>query len=467
MKGLISCVLAAAMLAAAAPAFADADKPTIYIAGDSVAQKYYPAQYPQTGWGQVLADCFTDEIVVDNRAIGGRGSKRFESEGRLGGIFDVIKPGDFLFIQFGIYETDKNNAEWNASAEAYKECLKTKYIYEAEKHGAIPVLLTPCAQAARDEKTGTFKETRTEYSTPTREAAKETGCSFIDINKIMTDTFNSMDKDEVLSCYMICEPLESAQKLAGKNDLSHFKEKGARLVAKLISEAVSECVPELAKYIKKTEVFTDISGHWAEADINKAREKGFVSGSGDGTFAPDADVTRAEFLKMAMNAAGIPGHGYRAGECLEAVDSDWYCFHLQSALDKGLIPAEITVSTAEAVEKTLAAATENKPAVTANITSYMCGFKAKLPITREEMAVIAVNCLVYAANQSGKKLEKSADKVVIEDTEVNGKYLTTVRDAYSYGLVNGMEGGTFRPKDNITRAQAVVIANRIAERIEK
>lgn len=67
-------------------------------------------------------------------------------------FFDSIKPCDFIFIQFGIYESDKNNEQWNASVEDYKDCIKTKYLDEASKRGAVPVLLTPCAQALWDEK---------------------------------------------------------------------------------------------------------------------------------------------------------------------------------------------------------------------------------------------------------------------------------------------------------------------------
>lgn len=468
MKRLLAFVVVATMLiVSAAPALASEDKPTIYIAGDSVAQKCYATQYPQVGWGQVFADCFNGEVTVSNYAISGRGTKRFEIEGRLDKIFESIVPGDFLFIQFGIYESNKDNEEWNASVEEYKECLKTKYIDEAEKHGAIPVLLTPCAQASWDEKAGKFKETRHEYSIATREVAEETSCKFIDINKIMTDSFNTMNKDEVLSLYMICEPLESIQKPSGKSDLSHFKEKGARFVTKLISNAIPECVPELAKYLKQTETFTDISGHWAEENIIIAQKGGLISVSDNGKFVPDSDVTRADFLEMAMNAAGIPGHGYREGECLEATDRDWYCFILQSALDKGLIPVEMTVTTIQPVERILSEATEENAAVTVNFISYMCGFKANLPITREEMAVIAVNCLLYAAKESDIKLEKTSGRVVIEDSEGNSAYFNTVKEAYSYGLIKDTDSGGFYPEDNLTRAQAVIIANRIAEKLRK
>ncbi|MFB9754568.1 S-layer homology domain-containing protein, partial [Paenibacillus hodogayensis] len=46
--------------------------------------------------------------------------------------------------------------------------------------------------------------------------------------------------------------------------------------------------------------FSDIAGHWAVSDINKAVQSGIVNGYGDGTFKPNNIVTRAEFVVMLM-----------------------------------------------------------------------------------------------------------------------------------------------------------------------
>lgn len=46
------------------------------------------------------------------------------------------------------------------------------------------------------------------------------------------------------------------------------------------------------------ETFTDIEGHWAEADINRATVAGWIKGVGDGKFNPDAYITRAEVMTL-------------------------------------------------------------------------------------------------------------------------------------------------------------------------
>ena len=45
-------------------------------------------------------------------------------------------------------------------------------------------------------------------------------------------------------------------------------------------------------------LFTDIDGHWAANQINRAAEKGWISGYPDGTFGPDRYITRAEAVTM-------------------------------------------------------------------------------------------------------------------------------------------------------------------------
>jgi lysophospholipase L1-like esterase len=72
--------------------------PTLWIAGDSTVK----SNSPMRGWGQDLGTYFDPQkINVVNRAIGGRSSRTFFTEGRWKEIEDALKPGDFVIIQFG------------------------------------------------------------------------------------------------------------------------------------------------------------------------------------------------------------------------------------------------------------------------------------------------------------------------------------------------------------------------------
>ena len=442
-----------------------AENPTIYIAGDSTAQTYnYETVYPQTGWGQMLGDYFTDEVKIENRAMAGRSSKSYDNDGRLDKILTEMCPGDYVFIQFGINDGAENKPERYISVEDYKKLITEKYMGEVEKRGGIPVLMTASAAGWWDEENNNFMESRQDYADPTREIAEETDCKFIDINRLMTDKWNTMDKNEVLSGYFVCEMLESKAYPVGTNDTTHMKAKGADLTASLVAEAVKTEIPELAQYLKGEETFTDIDGHWAETYIKALSDKGIVEGDGNGKFNPEDTVTRGEFLKMAMDAAGIVGHAYREGECLDAENSDWYCYYLQGALDKDLIPEKmIDNCEVEKVTKTLAEATEESEAVTADVNVYTGEFNGDTAITREEMAVIAMNCLSYAIKNSDEEMDITPFPSVVGfvDSDIYEEYVNSIDGAVSYGLVEGMGEGIFAPKDNLTRAQAATVINRL------
>lgn len=433
------------------------EKPTIYIAGDSTAQTYdYAKVYPQTGWGQVFSDYFTDGVAVENRSMGGRSSKSYNNDGRLDRILTEMRPGDYVFIQFGINDGAENKPERYISVEDYKTLITEKYMGEVTKRGGTPVLMTASAASWWDEENGKFSESRQDYADPTREIARDTGCAFIDANRIMTDAWNAMDKDDVLSGYFICEPLESKAYPAGTDDHTHLKAKGAKAVAKLIAEDIKTSVPGLAQYLKGKEVFTDISGHWGEEYIAALADKGLVDGMGDGKFAPDGTVTRAEFLKMAMDSAGIAGHAYRDGECLDAMNDDWYCYYLQGALDKDLIPKKMIENcSAEKVVKTLAEATEDKDAVTAEVNIYTGKFGGNTPISREEMAAI----LAEIALSPVGAVTMAPDFTDYND--ISADYQKSVNACVKAGLLSGMGDGTFAPKSNLTRAQAAVVVNKL------
>ena len=454
-----------------APRTEPGEKPTIFIAGDSTAQTYDQTKvYPQTGWGQVFHKMFTDDIIIENRSMGGRSSKSYNNDGRLDRILTELKPGDYVFIQFGINDGAQNKPERYISVEDYKTLITEKYIGETVKRGGIPVLMTASAASWWDEENNNFKESRADYADPTRQLAKETGVKFIDANRLMTDTWNTMDKNDVFDLYFVCEKLESKAYPTGTDDHTHLKEAGAMKVSQIIASAIPECVPELKKYLKGDENFSDIKNHWAYTYINALSSKGIIEGVGDNLFNPDGTVTRAEFLKMAMEASGISGHAYRENECLDAKNSDWYCYYLQGAIDNGLIPCQMieNASNMEKIDKVLSEATDEKEAVTATTFVYRgdgeLKFNGNSPITREEMAAIAVNCLSYALKNADNPLEITffESDAKFSDTDFNESYLNSIDAAVFYGLIEGMGDNTFAPKATLTRAQAATVTLKLS-----
>ena len=64
------------------------------------------------------------------------------------------------------------------------------------------------------------------------------------------------------------------------------------------AEFAAICARFSTRSVENSSSFSDISGHWAENEIERAAAFGWISGYPDGTFRPDARITRAEAMTM-------------------------------------------------------------------------------------------------------------------------------------------------------------------------
>ena len=202
--------------------------------------------------------------------------------------------------------------------------------------------------------------------------------------------------------------------------------------------------------------FTDTRGHWAENIIDDLADRNIVSGVSEKEFDPDGTVTRAEFLRMALGAAGIDTQTpYREGECLDVKKDAWYATSVQSALDKGLIPdAMIENFSVEIVTDE-----------TGSKAVYSGRFNAEQPILREEMAYIAQEAYQYSLDKDSiGNLENPVDLTFDDVNMISLWALDGVRHAYANDLVSGMDDDTFHPKETATRAQAATIIHNMIDR---
>lgn len=200
--------------------------------------------------------------------------------------------------------------------------------------------------------------------------------------------------------------------------------------------------------------FEDTKGHWAENTINRLADRGIVDGVSQNYFNPNGFITRAEYLKMMMNFSNIPTQPYRVGDCLDAKSTDWYADHLQSALDKGIIPREMIASYKAIIGDT-------------GGVKYTGAFNGDLAIEREEMAALTMHLYQYALTASDVNNMKPATGVSFGDTSsISVWALPSVKLAVAQGFIEGMEDGRFQPRENATRAQAATIIGRILDRQE-
>src|SRR5688572_23562301 len=73
--------------------------PTIYLIGDSTVRNFGENQ---RGWGTFLGEFLdTTKISVNNQAMAGRSTRTFIKEKRWAKVDSMLKPGDFVMMQFG------------------------------------------------------------------------------------------------------------------------------------------------------------------------------------------------------------------------------------------------------------------------------------------------------------------------------------------------------------------------------
>ena len=163
---------------------------------------------------------------------------------------------------------------------------------------------------------------------------------------------------------------------------------------------------------------SDISNHWAKVQIEDWMDKGLVNGYPDGTFRPDNNITRAEFMVLVNGA-----FGYSVKVSIDYVDvtaNDWYF---------------------DAVAKAKAAG---------YITGYADGtVKPNNPISREEAAVVIMKVKKLVQNETAA--DKFTDASSISEWSKGG-----IGAAVANGIMSGYPDGTFQASNSITRAEAVV-----------
>ena len=199
-----------------------ADVPTIFLMGDSTVCDQ-PSE-PWNSWGQMLPRFFKPEIAVANHAESGETVADSLRAQRFEKIFSLMKPGDYLFVQFG--HNDMKNHAANA-LEIYKSDLK-QIVDRTRKLGGTPVLVT-----SMERKNGVEQDTLMGYPQTVRDVAKEKNCALIDLNAMSKVFYKALGSD-----------IDKAFQ-----DGTHHNNYGSYELAKCVVEGIRKANLPLAKCI--------------------------------------------------------------------------------------------------------------------------------------------------------------------------------------------------------------------------
>ena len=233
--------------------------PTVFVVGDSTA-----SNGARNGWGDPLADYFDPaKINARNRALGGRSSRSFITEGHWGDVLKEMKAGDFVLIQWGqndggALDTGRARGSLPGLGEETKEVTMPatgeieppppgthevvhtfgwymrKYVADIKAKGATPILMSLTAKDIWDN--GKNRHPYDKYPEWTAAVAKSENVAYMDFNTMMGEKFDKMGQEKV-------HPLFT--------DTTHTKPEGADLNAAGVVAGLKSMNSPLVNYLSE------------------------------------------------------------------------------------------------------------------------------------------------------------------------------------------------------------------------
>lgn len=270
-------------------AFKSEQKVRMFMIGDStMANKDVSGGKLERGWGMMLKNFFTDNVIVNNHALNGRSSKSFIAEGHWQKVVEQIRPGDYVFIQFGHNDEKADTLRHTDPGTSFDDNLR-RFVNETRLKGGIPVLFNSVVRRTfADSKTAvedddkrdnssnylaegdTLVDTHGAYLLSPRNVAVELDVPFVDANKITHDLEEGLGPDGSKKLHMWYRPGEVEYLPDGRQDNTHYNVYGAYIVAGLLAEAVADEVPELKDYFRHYDMSVANDGSGLYFDLQSA-----------------------------------------------------------------------------------------------------------------------------------------------------------------------------------------------------
>lgn len=217
---------------------------------DSITGEKHTELFPERGWGMVLPNFFTENIVIKNYAKNGRSTRTFIEEGLWDSINSGIRQGDFVVIQFGHNDASEKKVDRYTPPNDYKKNIE-KFIDETRAKGGIPILCTPVAR--RKYKDGEIVNTHGVYTGIVAEIAKEKQVIFVDLFDYTKNWLDEVGEENSTRFFMHIPPGVNRIYPNGLIDNTHFVQKGAEKVAAFFVEnIIKQQIKGLTENVKRS-----------------------------------------------------------------------------------------------------------------------------------------------------------------------------------------------------------------------
>ena len=221
------------------------DAITVFLIGDSTVTDQ--ASEPYGSWGQNLPRWFKPPVVIANHAESGQTLKAFRFQRRWDKVMSQLKPGDYVFMQFGHNDLNKtgHDAMWaredaagdwintHADANTDYKWLLAAYAVEVKRRGATPVIISPMTKinirSGQPNIAGLG-----DYPKAAAEAATLSGAAYIDLNGMSIELMKALGEKLAPKAYV---------------DGLHSNSYGAYLFSRCIVEGIRAAHLDLVRYL--------------------------------------------------------------------------------------------------------------------------------------------------------------------------------------------------------------------------
>jgi lysophospholipase L1-like esterase len=235
----------AAAICCAASAFAT----TLFFAGDSTLDDHYrKPDVLYASWGTELERYMKAGNKVDNHARSGASAKSFVVDGYWDRMIALVRPGDFVVIQFG-HNDQKHFTEFYRTRRftsvngTYEEFYKS-FVSDIRAKEATPMFATSIVRGTFDA-SGKLVDRRDEEGINLRSYAdaavalgKKLSVDVVDMNALTHDLLEKVGKDDSMKFYFISTGLVEGKDGEPSKDTTHPVKAGAESFAKLFLDDV-------------------------------------------------------------------------------------------------------------------------------------------------------------------------------------------------------------------------------------
>jgi lysophospholipase L1-like esterase len=221
------------------------DVVTVFLCGNSTVVD--GAHEPYAAWGQMIPAFFKPgKVAIANYAESGETLSGFIAARRFEKILSLMKPGDYVFVEFG-HNDQKQKGEGIGAFTTYKKDLEY-FLAEVKKKGATPVIVTS-VQRRRFDSNGMIEETLGDYPAAGRLTAQEQAVPLIDLNAMSKIMYEAWGPEESIKAFVHFPANTFPGQTKALEDNTHFRPFGAYEVAKLIVKGIRDNRLGIADYL--------------------------------------------------------------------------------------------------------------------------------------------------------------------------------------------------------------------------